>query len=163
MHEPRQTQALRQLVQDARVAALGTIGENGAPEVSMVPFAVFAWPGAAGLLIHVSELAAHSRNLRRDPRVGLLLTAPLGAGDNALALPRVSLEGLAEDLAPADDLRDAARAAYLARFPQAEITLALPDFRFVVIRPGGARHVAGFGAARRVEAAELVDILSRMA
>ena len=39
-HEPRLTQALRALLSAQRVAALGTLDDDGQPFVSMVPFAV---------------------------------------------------------------------------------------------------------------------------
>jgi hypothetical protein len=49
-----------------------------------------------------------------------------------------------------------AREAYLARFPEAEPMTQLGDFRFVAIAVGGARQVAGFGAARSLDA-EAID------
>lgn len=36
---------------------------------------------------------------------------------------------------------------------------ALGDFMFVLLRPTGARQVAGFGAARNVDADELARVL----
>ena len=65
-HEPRLTHALRTLLRGHRIAALGTLGEDGQPFVSMVPFAVE--PVSASLVIHVSGLAAHTRNLQTTPR-----------------------------------------------------------------------------------------------
>ena len=52
-------------------------------------------------------------------------------------------------------MHTACRHAYLARFPEAEPMTALGDFRFVVLHVLGARQVAGFGAARTVDADEL--------
>jgi hypothetical protein len=52
-----------------------------------------------------------------------------------------------------------ARAAYLARFPDVEYMTQLGDFRFVAIAVGGARQVAGFGAARSIDALELAQVL----
>ena len=70
-HESRLTIALRSLLQSQRVAALGTIDEAGAPYVSMVPYAMT--PSLGCLVIHVSGLAAHSRNLQAMPNVSLLV------------------------------------------------------------------------------------------
>lgn len=60
-HVPRLTRQLQLLLDGQRVAALGTIADDGAPLVSMVPFAVERALGA--LVIHVSDLAAHTRHL----------------------------------------------------------------------------------------------------
>lgn len=54
-HESRLTIALRDLLQSQRIAALGTIGEDGAPYVSMVPYAMA--PSVGCVVIHVSGLA----------------------------------------------------------------------------------------------------------
>ena len=63
------------------------------------------------------------------------------------ALPRVALQVEARTLPPGHPDHDIARAAYLARFPQAEITFGLADFSLVALQPLSARLVAGFGRA----------------
>ncbi len=155
-HEPRLTTALRELLAVQRVAALGTLGEDGAPFVSMVPFAVD--PKARELVIHVSGLAAHTRNLQRAPRASLMVCTAEVTGEPVHALARVTLDVMARDLADEADAQ-ACRAVYLARFPEAEPMTALGDFRFVRLQPLGARQVAGFGAARSLDVAELLPAL----
>lgn len=151
-HEPRLTSALRALLAAQRVAALGTLGDDGAPFVSMVPFAVDAQDRS--LVIHISGLAAHTRNLQRTPRASLMVCQAEVTGEPVHALPRVTLDVQAADAAAGADAQ-ACRNAYLARFPEAEPMTALGDFRFVRLRPLGARQVAGFGAARSLDVAEL--------
>lgn len=151
-HEPRLTSALRVLLAAQRVAALGTLGDDSAPFVSMVPFAVDAQDRS--LVIHISGLAAHTRNLQRTPRASLMVCQAEVTGEPVHALPRVTLDVQAADAAAGADAQ-ACRDAYLARFPEAEPMTALGDFRFVRLRPLGARQVAGFGAARSLDAAEL--------
>lgn len=158
VHEPRLTGALRELLHDRRVAALGTLGEAGTPQVSMVPYALL--PAHACLVLHVSGLAAHTRNLQRHPAVSLLVMQPEQAGEPVHALPRVTLEGQAEVPERDSRLWLDCRAAYLARFPEAEPMTQLGDFRFVAIHLTGARQVAGFGAARSVDAQELAGVLA---
>ena len=136
------------------VAALGTLHE-GAPFVSMVPVAV----AAEGLLIHVSGLAAHTRDLRADPRLSLLFMAPLDPEADPLALPRVTLQGEAQELERDSPEYEAAAGAYLARFPQAEQTLGLGDFSFFLLVPGSGRLVAGFGRALNLGAEEILQAL----
>lgn len=156
-HEPRQTGLLRELLHTRRTAALATVDEHGAPAVSMVPFAID--PSQHCLVLHLSALAAHTAQLQRQPRAALLVAQGEVAGEAVHALPRVSIQVLA--FTPAADAPDAlsARAAYLARFPEAEPMTALGDFRFVLLEPVAARQVAGFGAARSVDADELRLVL----
>jgi hypothetical protein len=156
-HESRLTRELHALLQRQRVAALGTLCEDGAPLVSMVPFAIE--PGGACLVIHVSGLAAHTRNLQTAPDVSVLVMQAEVQGEPVHALPRVTLQGRAELLVPASPAWHACRAAYLARFPQVEPMTQLGDFKFVALHVSTARQVAGFGAARSLDPTELVQVL----
>jgi putative heme iron utilization protein len=160
-HEPRLSQALRALINSHRVAALGTLGADGVPFVSMVPFAVE--PQSGLVVIHVSGLAAHTRNLQTTPRVSLLITQAEMAGEPVHALPRVTLEGVASVLERDSDTWQSARDAYLGRFEEATPMTELGDFMFVGIHIQGARQVAGFGAARSLDAEEIAAVLRPVA
>ena len=152
-HLPRLTRELRALLDARRVGALGTIGDDGAPLVSMVPFALERQLGC--FVVHVSDLAAHTRNLRARPRVSLLVTQAEVAAESVLALPRASFDGHARMLEPGSPAWLSCRTAYLARFPQAEPMTAFADFHLVAIEVTGARQVAGFGSARSLDAQEV--------
>ncbi|WP_114971062.1 HugZ family protein [Rhodoferax ferrireducens] len=160
-HEPRLSRDLRILLNTQRVAALGTLGEDGLPFVSMVPFAVE--PLGACLVIHVSGLAVHTRNLQVSPNVSLLVMQAEVAGEPVHALPRVTLIGQATVLERDSAEWTQSRAAYLARFPEAEPMTQLGDFMFVAIHLAGARQVAGFGAARSLDAQTLESVLRPLA
>jgi putative heme iron utilization protein len=160
-HEPRLSRELRTLLDTQRVAALGTIGDAGAPFVSMVPYAIE--PQFHCLVIHVSGLAAHTRNLRAHSQVSLMVMQSELAGEPVHALQRVTLVGLARVLEPGRSEWAACRTAYLTRFPEAEPMTALGDFRFVAIAVTGARQVAGFGAARALDAGEIRLVLGSSA
>lgn len=148
--------ALRRLLDRRPVAALGTL-HRGDPAVSMVPFAML--PGAAALVIHVSSLATHTRDLQQHPRVSLLVMAEPDSSVPPQALPRVALQCDARTL-PRDGAEyDAARAAYLERFPDAAPTFELGDFAIVVLQPVSARLVAGFGRAYSLVGDTLADWL----
>lgn len=141
------------------IAALGTLGADG-PFVSLAPVA--PEPGGRGFFLHVSGLARHTRDLRADPRVSLLFVAPLDAGQDPLALPRLTLQGRAEEL-PADSPEGrSATETYLARFPQAAQTLGLGDFAFFWIRPDSGRLVGGFGRAFTLSATQVETALTRL-
>ena len=152
-HESRLTQELRALLHSHRVAAMGTVNDDGAPFVSMIPYAIEPLLGC--LVIHVSGLAAHTANLRMRPQVAVLVMHGEMPGESVLALPRVTLQGLAKVPEHDSGYWQKCRAAYLKRFPEAEPMTQLSDFSFVAIELESARHVAGFGAARSIDVDEL--------
>ena len=136
--------SLRRLLDERPVASLATL-HGGEPAVSMVPFVLRDDSGV--LLIHVSALATHTRDMHSHPRVGLMVMAAPDGATPAQALPRVSLQAEVRVLPREGDEYEAAKAAYLARFPDAAVTFELADFSLVVLTPSSARLVAGFGRA----------------
>ena len=156
-HEPRLNRALRAMLRTQRVAALGTLNAEGKPFVSMVPFAIEPQSGA--LIIHVSLLAPHTRNLLSDPAVSVMVMQSEVPGEPVHALPRVSLDGIAARLQPDSASWLAGRSAYLARFPDAQMMTELGDFNFVAIMVTQARQVAGFGSARPLEPGDIASVL----
>jgi heme iron utilization protein len=151
------SRALRELIHSQRTAALGTLDAQGEVFVSRVPFAIE--PDSASLVIHVSGLAAHTSNLLHHPRASLLIAQAEVPGEPVHALPRVSIDVAAQALAPDSPETQACCAAYLARFPEAEPMTELADFRFIRLNPLSARQVAGFGAARSLDAATITQAL----
>jgi len=136
---------LRGLVTSRATAALGTL-HSGAPYVSMVPFVMLS--DASAFIVHVSRLAAHTKDMLAEPQVSLLIAEPEREGVSPLALPRVTVVGTARQL-PTDSPQHAlARRAYLARFPEAAPIFGLGDFSLFAITPTSVRWVAGFGQAR---------------
>jgi putative heme iron utilization protein len=157
MHEPRLTRALRSLLDTQRVAALGTITPRAGPFVSLVPFAIDTV--ASRLVIHVSLLAPHTRNLLAIPSVSVMVMESEVPGEPVHALPRVSFEGIATRLEPESPPWLTARAAYLTRFPEAELMTTLGDFSFVTVELISARQVAGFGTARPLDTDDISSLL----
>jgi putative heme iron utilization protein len=143
MH-PQSVDVLRLLLRERRVAALGTL-QDGEPAVSAVPFA--ASDDACSIVIHVSNLAAHTRNLQAHPAVSLMVMAEDDPRQMAQALPRLTLQGQARIVDPGDDAYGPSRALYLAKFADAVDLFGFADFRLVVIAVDEARLVAGFARA----------------
>ena len=141
---PEQTQALRQLLLGQRIASLGTL-HGGDPYVSMVPFAIL--PDGSGLVVHVSQLSSHTRDMLESPRVSLLVVAPEIPGKPPQATARVTVQGRAEQVADSAPGYASARSAYLSRFPQAADIFELPDFSLFAIRPFSIRFIGGFAQA----------------
>ena len=128
--------------------------------VLKIMFTAILVGGVGVLVLHVSALAAHTGHLRKRPQAALMVTASETPGQPVHALPRLSLQVQARLLSPQDADWPACRAAYLARFPDAEPMTQLADFCFAALQPIAGRHVAGFGAARSVDAPTLRDALT---
>lgn len=154
--DAKSAQVLKSLVLSRSVAALGTL-RDGAPYVSMVLCAPAA--DLSGFLIHISRLAHHTQNILKDPRVSLMIVASEQSGQDPQTLPRVSIQGVAEEVPGKSRQFEQATEAYLARFPEARTYLELGDFSFVSIRPQTIRFVAGFGRAFSVTPRQLKDIV----
>ena len=138
---------VRRLMRASDRAALATSLGDGAPYASLV---LLALDLDATPLLLLSDLAEHSRNIARDPRVSLLIDGTGGLPD-PLAGPRASLLGRAE---VARDERLMAR--FLARHPSATGYAGFADFKLYRFAIARAHLVAGFGRIRRVEAADIV-------
>lgn len=149
--------AVLQALLERRTAALGTLHE-GEPFVSMVPFAPLG--AAEAFVVHVSGLAAHTKDMRAHPRVSLLIAADEASQENTLALPRITLQGTAVEVDPAAPGYPQARAAYLARFPEAEPLFGFGDFALFAIRPATARFVGGFAQAKTLTAQGLMKAVA---
>ena len=137
------TLVLQQLIHGRMIAALGTLHE-GIPFVSMVPYAVAS---DGSFVLHVSRLAAHTRDMLDHPEVSLLITESEGSGKMPQALARVTVQGRAEMLDRDSQKHIDARAVYLLRFRDAAPLFEFSDFNIVIIKPTLARVIAGFGQA----------------
>jgi heme iron utilization protein len=146
---PRRSAAeeARTLLAGTSVASLATLSD-GAPWASLVQTGVLE---DGGVVLCVSTLAEHGRNLLEDPRASVLVAAP-EAGDDALARGRVTLAGIAHR--PEGAARDAARAAYCARVPYAEGYVDFGDFSLWVLEVERVRWVGGYGRMASAEAAD---------
>ncbi len=123
----------------------------------MVPYAIAA--DGSGFVVHVSKLAAHTKDMLADARVSLLVAEAEGGGKPAQALARVSVQGLARRIPAGSPDLSGLKAAYLARFPEAEQMFGFADFSIFLIRPVSARFVAGFGQAHSLSAESMQRLL----
>ena len=142
---------LYQLLHSQQVGALGTL-HQGQPFVSMVPYVLA--PDVPSLLIHVSGLASHTRDMQAHAQVSLMVMATPGPDSFVQALPRATLQAHAEALDPNSAAYAQGRAAYLGRFAQAEPMFELGDFALWRLTPQALRFIAGFGRAHSASAEE---------
>lgn len=154
--DPTQAAALRDILQTQQLAALGTL-HQGEPFVSMVPYA--SLPDGSGFVIHVSQLAGHTKDMQLHSGVSLMVVALHSSGVSAQATARVTIQGQARPCPESDDRHAQAKAAYLARFPQSADMFDFADFSLFLIQPSAVRFVGGFAQARSVSPATLAEIL----
>ncbi|HWR75753.1 MAG TPA: pyridoxamine 5'-phosphate oxidase family protein [Thiobacillus sp.] len=153
---PAHAQTLHDLLHTQEVAALGTL-HKGQPYVSMVPFALL--PGGAAFVIHVSQLAAHTKDMLASPQVSLLVIAPPTPEVTAQELARITVQGKAVQYVGGTPDHAAAKAAYLSRFPQSELMFGFSDFSLFAIVPGSIRFVGGFAQATTISPETLAEAL----
>jgi hypothetical protein len=155
---PAHAQTLRDLLRTQEIAALGTL-HQGQPYVSMVPFALRS--GGTDFIIHVSQLAAHTKDMLASPQVSLLVIAPPTPEVIAQELARITVQGEAVQLAGGTPEHAAAKMAYLTRFPQSEMMFGFSDFSLFAIVPGSIRFVGGFAQATTISPETLAEVLSQ--
>ncbi|MDQ2103586.1 HugZ family pyridoxamine 5'-phosphate oxidase [Azospirillum isscasi] len=120
---------------------------GGWPYPSLVQVA-FDLDGTPLLLL--STLADHTKNIARDPRVGLLFDGTAGLAE-PLSGPRLSVLGRAER---SDEPRH--RARFLARHPGAALYAGFGDFGIYAVSVKRAHLVAGFGRVAWLDRADLL-------
>jgi putative heme iron utilization protein len=138
----------RRLLRATDRASLATLDADGWPFASLVLLAVDH--DAAPLLL-ISDLAEHSKNLQRDPRVSLLVDGTAGL-EEPLTGPRVTLLGRAERTA-----EPRLQARFVARHPGAALYADFKDFAIWRVAVERGHLVAGFGRIHWIAGAALLD------
>jgi putative heme iron utilization protein len=137
-------------------AALGTL-HGGEPFVSMVPFSLL--PDGAAFVIHVSHLASHTKDMLQHSSVSLMVTASAAPDIAPQALPRVTIQANAAVCEESEPDYEGAKAAYIAKFPQAADLFDFGDFELFLLTPHAARYIGGFARAADVTAKNLIRAL----
>jgi putative heme iron utilization protein len=140
----------RSLLRRSRQGALATLMTgSGDPYCSLVNVASHA---DASPILLISRLALHTKNIRADGRVSLMLDEH-AAGD-PLEGARIMLAGRAEEAV--GETAKILRGRYLGAHPSAEAFADFKDFSFFRIAPSGLHLVAGFGRIIDLEPAQFL-------
>lgn len=142
---------VRVLLRSASMASLGTLAQDGSPQVSL---ATIATDTDGAILALFSSLAGHSRNLARDGRASLLLVGSGIETADPLAGARASFSGRFERIPRASGERQLSR--FLARHPEADAYARFDDFTLYRLEPESVHLVAGFGRVVRLSGAEVL-------
>lgn len=147
---PEKAVAARRLLNHQNLGVLSTqsVDVEGYPFGSIAPY-VPDYDGQPVLLI--SEIAQHTRNIKRNNKVSLTVFDRYE--DDAQAAGRLTWIGDAEPINPADA---EIRRRYLRYFPAAESYFDTHDFSFYRIHLRRARFIGGFGQIFWVEAGEML-------
>ncbi len=135
----------RQLLRAHRYGALSTLSKkfDGHPFGSITPYLV---DHDGSLLILISALAEHTKNIQHDPRVSLITHNQEDA--HIQTQGRITVVGTASQVAE----REQAGRRYLRYFPEAQTYYDMPDFEFYRIVPQALRYIGGFGDIHWVKA-----------
>ena len=138
--------AARQMLRAHRYGALCTLSKkfDGHPFGSITPYLV---DHDGSLLILISTLAEHTKNIQHDPRVSLITHNQ--DDPDIQSQGRVTVVGSAQLVAD----KDQAGTRYLRYFPEAQGYFALHDFFFYRITPQTLRYIGGFGKIHWITAA----------
>ena len=130
---------VQQLLRHSYQGVLSThsVQLQGYPFGSVVPFCL---DKQGRVVVLISDLAQHTKNLKQDMRCSLLVFAD---GDDIQAAARLTLVG---DAHPVEDAQIADVAArYYRFFPQSKDFHQVHDFSFWYIEPIKYRYIGGFG------------------
>ncbi len=142
---PSTARAARQLLRTHRYGALSTLSKkfDGHPFGSITPYLV---DHDGSLLILISALAEHTKNIQRDPRVSLITHNQ--EDPHIQTQGRITVVGTASLVAE----RKEAGKRYLRYFPEAQTYYDMADFEFYRIVPQALRYIGGFGDIHWVKA-----------
>lgn len=134
----------RIMLRSHRYGVLSTVSKKfpGYPFGSITPYLV---DHDGSLLILISTLAEHTKNILNDPRVSLITHNQRD--------PQIQTQGRVTVLGEAvlDDDRERAGVRYLRYFPEARSYFSMHDFSFYRIRPMAIRYIGGFGKIHWVD------------
>lgn len=116
---------------------------DGYPYGAALPYCTDA---RGRIVVLVSHLAEHTKNIDRDPRVSFTVSTLSADLQNA------ARETVPGEIAPIEDEPVSAR--YLRLFPAGREYLAIGGFRFWAIEPKQVRLIAGFGSLHWIDGAQ---------
>lgn len=136
-------QGITSLLANTHIGFLATQGEQ-TPETSMAPYTIFQ----GDVVLHLSSLAKHSKNIKKNAHVGFMICSPETTADSPLALARLSFTGILQAVPEQD--KQGYQQAYLANIPDAAPLFSFPDFTLYRLNTQSIFWVGGFGQARTV-------------
>lgn len=138
---------MRALIVTERLLTLA-VSVDSEPEAGLLPYAVSG--DCLALYVQASGLARHARGLQPGARAGLLIHEPDSPAADPMQIARLTVQATVRVLQKGSAEFEAARTLFVARFPAADMTLALGDFNLYALTLGRGRYVEGFARAFNV-------------
>jgi len=101
-------------------------------------------------ILLLSELAVHTSNISRNPRISLLFDGTRGS-ISPLTQARLTVSGIASKTDEPGH-----RSRFISRHPEASEYAGFVDFNFWHVAPVGAHAISGFGRIRSIPASEFL-------
>lgn len=148
MSEKNPAKACEALILRMRTLQLATLGENNEPHCGYTPFI----HDGKDLIIFISQLAVHTRDLLQNPKLGTMLIDDEQDSNNLFARCRVRYQCEARAIDANEEQYESLLDRYQDRHGKV-VTLIrqLPDFILFRLVPTSGVFVIGFGEAYRIE------------
>lgn len=144
--------AIEQLKSVLRTAILGTVSAAGEPDASVAPLVLSA---GGTLHTYISEMSAHTKNLRETGCASVLVIEDEGTAAQLLARKRLTLRCAATFIERDSPVFAVVMTALKETFgPVMQHLEGMTDFHVVQLTPARGRLVAGFGQAFDVDPAD---------
>lgn len=145
--KPKPENELAKLREEMRSVLLCTMGEDAQPHSGYTPF-VF---DGKDIIIFVSQLSLHTRDLLANAKVSAMLIADEQASTQIFARTRVSYQCLAVVVEQENEDYEALLGKLQAKHGKMVALLKqLPDFVLFRLQPASGQFVMGFGQAYRL-------------
>lgn len=136
-------QGIALLLANTRIGFLSSQGERS-PETSMCPYATYH----GDIVLHLSALAKHSKNIQNNTNVGFMICTPENPKNSPLSLARLSLTGTIKAVPPKEHAHY--QKAYISNIPDAGALFSFPDFTLYHLEVHNIQWIGGFGKARKI-------------
>lgn len=151
--------AYQALLNQSRSLILATVSPDGRPLASYAPFIV---DDRRQFYILISQLAAHTANLRQTGQASIMLIEDEGVAAQIFARRRVTFQCQATLVARDSAEGEAVLTDYEARFGRmAGLLKSLPDFQLFRLAPQSGSLVLGFGQVYQINGERFDDLTQR--
>ena len=145
----------RTLRDSSKAALLATVTQDQMPCASYAPL---VWVDNC-CYFYLSDLASHTRNLKRCPAISLLLMEDEDLVGNAFARRRITFEATVVIVEREDSLFAQVLAEFHHCFGKVmDVIEPLPDFHLFQLQLQAGRFVRGFGQAYELTGDQLNDL-----
>ena len=135
---------IRTLIDTMQSLQLATLSAEGQPEISYCPFIAHD----QGFVILISDLAAHTRNLRHHAQCSAMLIEDEQQATNPFARTRLMLQCRAQWVTRESAEQPALMEQFRARHgATVDVLATLPDFHLCLLEAIQGRFVTGFAKA----------------